>query len=99
MKKQRVYINWRCPHCEHRNRAIMKMEFEMPRYYYATWECNECGKESKLEWTLTVDGWPGERRRPKLRKRKKERHKKKETADTGTQKDQAYRNDHGSNKK
>ncbi len=95
MKKSRIYIDWKCPHCEHRNKAMMKMHFEMPRYYFATWECDHCGKDSKLEWTLTVNGWPEKRKIPKLRKRKKERHEKKEQEDTGTQKDQAYRNDHG----
>lgn len=103
MKKQRIYINWKCPHCEHRNKALMKMEFDMPRYYFATWECDHCGKDSKLEWTLTVDGWPGERKKPKLRKRKKEKKetnkKTKDERDFSTKKDRAYINDHGSNKK
>lgn len=99
MKKQKAYFNWKCPHCEHRNLAMMKMQFEMPRYYTATWECDNCGKDSKLEWSLTVNGWPERRRPPKLRKRKKERHDKKEETDAGTQKDKAYRNDHGEHKK
>jgi len=99
MKKQRIYINWKCPHCTHRNKAVMKMEFEMPRSYTATWECDYCGKESDLRWDLTVNGWPGRRKIPKLRKRKqKEKETKKKTKDErdfSTKKDRAYRNDHG----
>jgi len=75
MKKKKAYFNWKCPHCEHRNQAMLNMEFEMPRYYSVEWECDECGKLSKLEWNLAVNGWPERRRPPKLRKRKSEKKK------------------------
>jgi len=71
MKK--TSFNWRCPHCDHRNRAFIIMQFEMPHSYTATWECDECGEESELKWDLTVSGWVGKKKPPKLRKRKKEK--------------------------
>ena len=75
MARKKSVFNWKCPHCQHRNKAMLDMEFEMPRYYWVNWKCDECGKESKLEWSLTVNGWPEKRRPPKLRKRKKEKKK------------------------
>lgn len=73
--KSKTIFNWKCPHCEHRNSASVAMQFEMPRYYSAEWECDECGKVSKLEWSLTVSGWPERKKPPKLRKRKQEKKK------------------------
>lgn len=68
MAKKKACFNWKCPHCQYRNKVMLNMEFEMPRYYSVIWKCDGCGKESKLEWNLIVNGWYNQRKPPKLRK-------------------------------
>jgi phage terminase large subunit GpA-like protein len=103
-KKEKVGFNWHCPHCQYRNRVKFshQWQIEMPQNYSAIWECNDCGKESQLEWNLSVNGWwERGKKAPKLRKRvrdeKKRKKRKKEVEaehDNGeTQKDSGYRND------
>ena len=73
MKKEKVWFNWHCPHCDHRNRVTFPFQFEVPKYYSAEWDCDECGKTSKLEFNLRVIGWVEQKKPPRLRKRKQEK--------------------------
>lgn len=98
-KKSNIWFNWHCPHCQNRNKVTFshQWQIEMPGNYSTIWECNNCGKESKLEWNLHVNGcWEG-KKAPKLRKRRKEEKKRKKEAeaeyDGGTQRNNGYRND------
>ena len=94
MKKEKVWFNWHCPHCKHRNRASFPFQFEMPKYYSVIWECAKCSNKSKVEWNLNVDGWWQKKKPPKMRKRiKVEKKRKREESGEGQGDSQVYRND------
>ena len=98
MKSEKIWFNWRCPHCQRRNRVTFPFQFELPKYYSANWECEGCGKESKLEFNFRVNGWHTERKPPKLRKRKQEKKEIKKKQTPETEDSEVYKNDHGSHK-
>ena len=53
MKKTK--FNWKCVHCEKRNIAAIKFQFDMPKVYTVEWSCGKCGKDSELSWSLNVN--------------------------------------------
>jgi hypothetical protein len=74
MSEKKVWFNWHCPHCEHRNRFSFSFQFELPQYYSAIWKCEECSRESKIEFDLRVNGWFLKGGKPpRLKKRLKEK--------------------------
>ncbi len=75
MKKAKVWFNWHCPHCQHRNRVTFPFQFELPKNYNAEWTCDDCGELSRLDFSFTVSGWPSKKKPPKLKKRKQEKKK------------------------
>ncbi len=102
-KKNNVRFNWHCPHCQNRNVVSFshQWQIEMPNNYSVIWECNNCGKESKLEWSLSVWGGWDNKKKPKLRRRRKEEKKRRKKAEidyeaehgVNTQRNGGYRND------
>jgi len=83
MGLKKVWFNWHCYHCSHRNRISFPFQFEIPSNYTAIWECDRCGRESKIKLDLRVNDYI----KPesfKIKKKKK---------DEGTKKDRGYRND------
>ncbi len=87
--KNKIWFNWHCPHCEHRNRATFGYQFEMPRYYSVIWNCEHCHKESKLEFILQVNGWYKKKKKFKIKKRRDSV----QNEVKGNKKDRGYRND------
>ena len=73
--KSKTKFKWHCPHCNHRNSAIIDMQFEVPKQYNALWDCDECGETSNIELSFKVHGWSGEKKEPKLRKKKQKKKK------------------------
>ena len=73
MSEKKVWFNWHCPHCQHRNRESFQFQFELPRYYEAMWKCRECLMESKIEFDFRIQGWTGQLKAPRLKKRIREK--------------------------
>ncbi len=76
-KKEKIWFNWHCPHCEHRNRVTFPFQFEVPKFYTAEWDCDHCGQISKVEFSFQV---------AKMYKKEIAIEKK----DKGTKKDRGY---------
>ncbi len=88
--KEKVWFNWHCPHCDHRNRATFPYQFEIPKFYTAEWTCEHCEKEAKIEFSFSVFCNYSKKHPYKIAKRKKK--EKVEKKDNGTKKDQGYCN-------
>jgi len=91
MAKEKIWFNWHCPHCEHRNRVTFPFQFELPKFYKAEWECEHCEKKSKLEFDFRVYGDYIKEKPYKIKKPKKKRDKV-EKKENGTKKDRGYTN-------
>ena len=98
MKKEKVWFNWHCPHCRHRNRVTFPFQFELPQHYSAEWTCDECGETSKLEFNFTVSSWLNNKKTPKLRKRKQEEKKRRKEKTKTEDENDGYKNGHGDHK-
>jgi hypothetical protein len=86
--KDKVWFNWHCPHCQHRNRVTFAFQFEIPQFYTAEWDCEHCGEKSKLELDLKVYGWYKKEKKFRLKRKRKSVKKKTEA----TKKDRGYVN-------
>jgi hypothetical protein len=87
---KKVWFNWHCPHCEHRNREFLdSFQFEIPRGYAIDWKCDHCGEKSHIEIFLRVNGISEWERREKRKKEEIEKMFK------GTKKDRGYCNKKG----
>lgn len=97
-KNKNSWFNWHCPYCRKRNRTPLAFQFEIPHYYTAIWECNECEEESEISFSLSVNESWREKKVPSIKNKKRAiRKKRKERVVTkadGTKKDRGYRNDH-----
>lgn len=89
--KDKIWFNWHCPHCEHRNRVTFPFQFELLKFYSAEWECEHCEKESLLEFNFKVYG-DIEKKKPYKMSKMNKRKDKVEKKDNGTKKDRGYCN-------
>ena len=89
-RKDRIWFNWHCPYCGHRNRVTFPFQFELPKFYTAEWECEHCEKESKLEFDFRVYSGYSKKKPYKIKKTKKKEKVVKKTE--GTRKDRGYCN-------
>ena len=47
--------NWVCEWCNKRNiDTIVNFQFDAPKYYYIDYTCAKCGKQNRINITLTV---------------------------------------------
>tara|TARA_Y100000310_G_scaffold319966_1_gene375865 strand:- start:2910 stop:3203 length:294 start_codon:yes stop_codon:yes gene_type:complete len=94
---KKISFNWNCPHCDHRHKDTYPFHFDMSQTYSGDRECGHCGKEVKLWWGFSVEGWPQkdpksfELKRIKKKRRKRGRDKV-DKEDDGTKKDRGYCN-------
>ena len=53
MKKTK--FNWKCIHCKKRNITIVPFQFDIPKYYTAEWNCEKCGKFTKISFRFEIN--------------------------------------------
>ena len=90
-KKEKVWFNWHCPNCEHRNRETFPFQFELPKFYTAEWTCEHCEKISKIEFDFKVYSNYPKRKPYKIAKPNKKKDKVEKKTE-GTKKDRGYYN-------
>lgn len=53
MKKTK--FNWKCINCGKRNIDPIVFQFDVPNNYNAEWECEKCGKNTKIVFSFTTE--------------------------------------------
>jgi len=54
MRKPSTVFNWKCNHCQKRNKTQWGFTFMVPSSYTADVVCGKCGKKSRIHFGLQV---------------------------------------------